>query len=108
MKALVAYSPDKYVLETAWPRPKASPGEIVLKVEACGVCAGDVKAKHGAERFWKNFVIPPFIPGHEFVGHIVETWQRRDRFRRWRPGGFRTDRSLRQVLILSDRQILDV
>jgi erythritol/L-threitol dehydrogenase len=72
MKALVAYSPDKYVLETAWPRPKAGPGEIVIKVEACGVCAGDVKAKHGAERFWKNFVIPPFIPGHEFIGFIVE------------------------------------
>jgi erythritol/L-threitol dehydrogenase len=72
MKALVAYSPDKYVLETSWPRPKAGPGEIVLKVEACGVCAGDVKAKHGAERFWKNFVVPPFIPGHEFIGFIVE------------------------------------
>jgi erythritol/L-threitol dehydrogenase len=72
MKALVAYSPDKYVLEKAWPTPKAGAGEIVLKVEACGVCAGDVKAQHGAERFWKNFVIPPFIPGHEFVGHIAE------------------------------------
>lgn len=73
MKALVAYSPDKYVLEKAWPRPEAGPGEIVIKVESCGVCAGDVKAKHGAERFWKNFVVPPFIPGHEFIGFIVET-----------------------------------
>ena len=33
MRALVAYSPDKYVLETNWPRPKAGPGEIILKVE---------------------------------------------------------------------------
>lgn len=72
MKALVAYTAEKYVLETAWPRPKAGPGEIVIKVEACGVCAGDVKAKLGAERFWNNFVIPPFIPGHEFVGHVAE------------------------------------
>lgn len=72
MKALVAYTPDRYVLETGWPRPTAGPGEIVIKVEACGVCAGDVKARHGAERFWNHFIIAPFIPGHEFVGHVVE------------------------------------
>ena len=72
MKALVAYTPDHYVLETAWPRPKAGPGEIVIKVEACGVCAGDVKARHGAARFWDSYVIPPFIPGHEFVGYVAE------------------------------------
>jgi D-arabinose 1-dehydrogenase-like Zn-dependent alcohol dehydrogenase len=84
MKALVAYSPDKYIIETAWPRPVAGPGEIVLKVEACGVCAGDVKARHGAERFWNNFVVPPFIPG-----------PRRRRSRCWRPVGFRTNSSLR-------------
>jgi hypothetical protein len=36
MKALVAYSADTYVLETAWPRPVAGPGEIIIKVEACG------------------------------------------------------------------------
>ena len=72
MKALVAYSADSYVLETAWPRPVAGPGEIIIKVEACGVCAGDVKAKHGADRFWKDFIIPPVIPGHEFVGHVAE------------------------------------
>jgi D-arabinose 1-dehydrogenase-like Zn-dependent alcohol dehydrogenase len=29
----------------------------------------------GARRFWKNFVIPPFIPGHEFVSHIAELGQ---------------------------------
>ncbi len=72
MKALVAYTPDRYVLETDWPRPKAGPGEIVIRVEACGICAGDVKAKHGAERFWNDFIIAPFIPGHEFVGHVAE------------------------------------
>jgi L-iditol 2-dehydrogenase len=72
MKALVAYSADKYVLETKWPRPKAGPGEIILKIEICGICAGDVKAKHGAGRFWTDYIIPPFIPGHEFVGFVAE------------------------------------
>ena len=51
MKALVTYSPDKYALKKAWPIPEAGPREMVNKVEACGVCAGDVKAKHDRERF---------------------------------------------------------
>ena len=76
MKALVAHSKDNYVLEKAWPTPKAGPGEMILKVEACGVCAGDVKAKHGAERFWKNFVIPPFIPGDGRVRKRKRRWQK--------------------------------
>lgn len=71
MKALVAYTPDKYVLEQNWPTPTAGAGEIIIKIEACGICAGDAKAKHGAARFWKDFIIAPFIPGHEFVGEIV-------------------------------------
>ena len=45
-------------------------------MEACGICAGDIKASHGTSRFWggdgmPGFCVPPFIPGHEFVGHVV-------------------------------------
>ena len=40
MKALVAYSPEKYVLETAWPRPKAATvcagGQTQAPVAAAG------------------------------------------------------------------------
>ncbi len=76
MKAIVSYTPDDYRLETV-PRPYASDGDIIVKVEACGICASDIKAKHGAARFWGDEVRPsycvtPFTPGHEFLGHIVE------------------------------------
>lgn len=75
MKALVAYEPNKNKLEEV-PVPKPKKDEILIKVEACGVCAGDIKAYHGAVRFWgengKNqYTEPPFIPGHEFLGFIV-------------------------------------
>jgi erythritol/L-threitol dehydrogenase len=76
MKALVAYAPGDYRLEDV-PIPVANTGEIVIKVEACGICAGDLKAIHGAPSFWggegnPSYIQAPVIPGHEFIGTIVE------------------------------------
>lgn len=76
MKAIVAYAPGDYRLELV-DTPRAGEEEIVLKVEACGICAGDVKAFAGAPSFWGGDGSPPYIkapmiPGHEFVGTIVE------------------------------------
>jgi len=75
MKALVARGPGQYALEEI-PVPTPGEGDILLKVECCGVCAGDVKASHAVARFWggdgmPGFCKPPFVPGHEFVGEIV-------------------------------------
>ncbi|WP_313128535.1 alcohol dehydrogenase catalytic domain-containing protein [Anaerocolumna sp.] len=77
MKALVAYSKDDYRLEPTYPTPECGPDDIIIKTEACGICAGDVKCKHGAAMFWgdetqPSWVKPPFIPGHEFFGRIVQ------------------------------------
>lgn len=76
MKAVVAYAPGDYRYETV-PVPHAGKGEVVIQVEACGICAGDLKAFHGGERFWggngtPGYIVPPMIPGHEFIGHVVE------------------------------------
>ena len=76
MKALVAYAPGDYRLEQV-ETPRAGEGEMILKVEACGICAGDVKALHGAPSFWgldgqAKYIKEPVIPGHEFVGKVVE------------------------------------
>ena len=76
MKAIVAYAPGDYRFEII-DTPRAGDGEIILKVEACGVCAGDTKAFAGAESFWGGngqpaYIKAPMIPGHEFVGVIVE------------------------------------
>ncbi len=76
MKALVAYAPFDYRLEEM-DIPKAGPKELVLKVEGCGVCAGDIKSYHGAPSFWGGEGNPPYIkapmvPGHEFIGVVVD------------------------------------
>lgn len=75
MKALVAKGVKDYALMDV-PLPDLKDGDILIKVEACGICAGDIKASHGTARFWggdgmPGFCKPPFIPGHEFVGRIV-------------------------------------
>lgn len=77
MKALVAYGKGDYKLELNYPTPECGPDDIIIKTEGCGVCAGDLKCHHGAPMFWGDedqpaWVEPPFIPGHEFLGHIVE------------------------------------
>jgi len=76
MKALVAYRKTDYRLELEYPVPECRANEILIKTEGCGICAGDLKCRHGAAMFWgdgiqPSWVEPPFIPGHEFLGSIV-------------------------------------
>ncbi|WP_233868500.1 alcohol dehydrogenase AdhP [Paraburkholderia adhaesiva] len=52
--------------EVAVPTP--GPGELLVKVEACGVCHTDL---HAASGDWPVKPQPPFIPGHEGVGYVV-------------------------------------
>lgn len=74
MNAVLCYAPNDYRLEEDVTIPKAGPLEVVVRVTACGVCAGDAKCFHGAPLFWKDpqWCQPPITPGHEFVGRVVE------------------------------------
>jgi D-arabinose 1-dehydrogenase-like Zn-dependent alcohol dehydrogenase len=49
------------------PRPEPGPKEIVVEIEACGVCGRDCIDRAG--RF--AFVQLPITPGHEAVGRVV-------------------------------------
>lgn len=49
-------------------KPEAGPDQVVVKIEASGLCHTDIHAAHGD---WPVKPTPPFIPGHEGVG-IVE------------------------------------
>jgi alcohol dehydrogenase/propanol-preferring alcohol dehydrogenase len=51
------------------PAPRPGPGEVLIKVHACGVCFNDVLATRGVIPFP---AIDPAITGHEPVGEIVE------------------------------------
>lgn len=76
MKALVAYDKGNYRFEPNYPTPVCGPDDIIIKTEGCGICAGDLKCFHGnstwGDATHKKWVRPPFIPGHEFLGHVVE------------------------------------
>jgi D-arabinose 1-dehydrogenase-like Zn-dependent alcohol dehydrogenase len=50
------------------PDPKPGPGQVVVRIEACGLCGTDVHVHHGI----MPFVTLPIVPGHEPVGRIVE------------------------------------
>jgi 2-desacetyl-2-hydroxyethyl bacteriochlorophyllide A dehydrogenase len=66
MKAAVVEAPGELrVLEVADPVP--GPGQVLVRVDLCGVCGTDIHVRNGehpAVRF-------PVIPGHEFVGTVV-------------------------------------
>jgi threonine dehydrogenase-like Zn-dependent dehydrogenase len=76
MRAVVCHGPRDYRLEEV-STPLAGPGEVVIKVQACGVCASDMKCYTGAPLFWgdehrKPYVDGPVIAGHEFIGEVVQ------------------------------------
>jgi propanol-preferring alcohol dehydrogenase len=52
-----------------WDVPVVGPGQILVKTEACGVCHTDLHAANGD---WPLKPTPPFIPGHEAIGIVVD------------------------------------
>jgi alcohol dehydrogenase, propanol-preferring len=51
------------------PRKPLEPGQILVEVEASGLCHTDIHAAHGD---WPVKPTPPFVPGHEGVGIVRE------------------------------------
>lgn len=84
MKALVAYDKGDYRYEPEYPVPECGPDDIIIKTEACGICAGDLKCFHGnstwGDETHDKWVRPPFIPGHEFLGIVVEKGENVDEY----------------------------
>jgi alcohol dehydrogenase, propanol-preferring len=69
MRAAVVHGFDEPLSIEEIAKPKARPGEIVVKIETTGLCDTDIHAAHGD---WPVKPSPPFTPGHEGVG-IVES-----------------------------------
>ena len=70
MKAAVFYGPKQLLKVEDCPKPVIGPGEILVKVAACGVCHTDLHyLDHGVPTFKK----PPLILGHEASGTVAET-----------------------------------
>lgn len=68
MRAMILDRPGEALRLADVPKPGARPGEIVLRVKACGVCRTDLHIADGDLPALGR----PVIPGHEIVGEVVE------------------------------------
>ncbi|MHB2169997.1 alcohol dehydrogenase catalytic domain-containing protein [Alsobacter sp. R-9] len=66
MRALVYLGPNALELQEV-PEPVPDAGEVLVRVEAVGICGSDMHAYHGHD----SRRPPPLILGHEAAGHIV-------------------------------------
>lgn len=68
MKALVYTQPNEVQLQER-PEPALENGEVVLKIEAVGICGSDMHAYHGHD----PRRLPGLVLGHEFCGTVLES-----------------------------------
>ena len=72
MKAAVLSSPQEISRQPLRieevPKPKPEPSQVLLRVQACGVCRTDLHIVEGEMPVQRQRV----IPGHQIVGEIVE------------------------------------
>lgn len=68
MKALVKTKKGVGFVEVRdVPEPSPGPGEVKIRVAACGICGSDIHVRHDTFPYW-----PPVVLGHEFTGTVVE------------------------------------
>lgn len=66
MTAAVMHAPGDIRVEEV-PVPQIGPGDVLVRVAACGVCGSDIPRMNFAGAYYL-----PIICGHEFSGHVVE------------------------------------
>lgn len=66
MKTLLMTEYKKLTVTEQEP-PKAGPGEVLIRVEACGICGSDVHGYDGST----GRRIPPIVMGHEAAGVVA-------------------------------------
>jgi len=64
MRAMVLEAPGRPLVERESPEPSAGPGQVLLRVRACGVCRTDLHVVDGELPDPKL----PLVPGHQVVG----------------------------------------
>lgn len=82
MKAVEIPAPGGDFTVTSRAIPEPGPGEVCIKIAACGICHSDALAKEGR---WPNIRYPR-VPGHEIAGIVdaigpvnVSSWAPGDR-----------------------------
>lgn len=68
MKALVYTQPNEVQLHDR-PEPELADGEVVLRIDAAGICGSDMHAYHGHDPRRK----PGLVLGHEFAATVAQS-----------------------------------
>lgn len=76
MRAMVLHRPGEQLVLEERPRPEPGPGQVLVRVHACGVCRTDLHVVDG------ELIEPhlPIVPGHEVVGAIAALGEGVERF----------------------------
>lgn len=81
MKALVLTAASKFNYDIHFPEPAPAPGEVLVNIQACGICGSDIHGMDGRSGRRQ----PPIVMGHEAAGDIcavgegVTDWKVGDR-----------------------------
>jgi L-iditol 2-dehydrogenase len=67
MKALVLTAYNEFEVQE-FPEPQVGPADILVRVEACGICGSDVHGMDGSTGRRR----PPIVMGHEAAGVVVQ------------------------------------
>jgi alcohol dehydrogenase, propanol-preferring len=104
MRAMVLEAPGRPLREAEWPVPEPGPEQVLLRVEACGVCRTDL---HVADGDLADPILP-LVLGHEVVGTVAASGEGATRFENgarvgvpwlgWTCGGCRYCRAGRENL----------
>ena len=63
MRAVVCSGPGRLALEEL-PIPEPGPGEVRLRIHACGICGSDIHLLPG------GYLGTAVVPGHEMMGQV--------------------------------------
>src|SRR5207249_6073838 len=69
MRAMVLSAPNTALALRELPDPEPGPGQVLVDVQACGICRTDLHVVDG------DLTEPklPLVPGHQIVGTVIET-----------------------------------
>jgi D-arabinose 1-dehydrogenase-like Zn-dependent alcohol dehydrogenase len=67
MRAAIIRAPGQMEIGE-WATPRPGPGEVLVKVEAAGVCAGDLYIFQGKNPYARY----PQVCGHEMAGRVAD------------------------------------
>jgi (R,R)-butanediol dehydrogenase/meso-butanediol dehydrogenase/diacetyl reductase len=66
MRAAVSIPTEPWLVVEEVPEPTPEPGDLILRVDACGICGSDLHMAHSMKD------TPGIVFGHEFCGTVVD------------------------------------